>query len=74
MKRIAVKIVPNAKKEEVVKEGENHFKIKVRAPAFEGKANEALIEVLSEYFDIPKSRIKIDKGLLSKNKIVELDI
>lgn len=73
MKRIAVKIIPNAKKEEIIKENENHFKIKVRAPATEGKANEALIETLSKYFDIPKSRIKIDKGLLSRNKIIEID-
>lgn len=74
MKRIAIKITPNAKKEEIIKEGENHFKIKVRALAMEGKANEAMIKLLAEYFDVPKSRIRIDKGALSRNKIVEIDL
>lgn len=72
MKRIAIKIIPNAKKEEIIKEGENHFKIKVRAPAQEGRANEALVEALSTYFDIPKSCIKIARGKLAKNKIIEI--
>lgn len=72
MKRIAIKIIPNAKKEEIIKEGENHFKVKVRAPAVEGKANEAMIKLLSEYFDVSKSRIRIDKGALSRNKIIEI--
>ncbi|KKP98984.1 MAG: hypothetical protein US06_C0002G0064, partial [Parcubacteria group bacterium GW2011_GWC2_36_17] len=49
MKRIAIKIIPNAKKEEIIKEGENHYKIKVRAQAVEGRANEAMIKLLAEY-------------------------
>lgn len=37
-----------------------------------GKANNNLIELLSEYSDVAKSRISIIKGLKSKNKIVEI--
>lgn len=73
MKRIAVKIIPNAKKEEIIKEGDTHFKVKVRAPAVEGKANEALIRLLAEYFNVSKSQITIDKGALSRNKIIEIN-
>lgn len=73
MKRISVKIIPNAKKEEIIKEGENHFKIKVHAPAVEGKANKAMIKLLAEYFDISKSQIKIARGEFAKNKIVEIN-
>lgn len=72
MQRIAVKIIPNAKKEEIIKEGENHYKIKVRSPAIEGKANEALIEALAKYFGVSKSRVKIAMGEFAKNKIVEI--
>lgn len=54
-------------------EGNNCFKIKVKAPAIEGKANEAMIKLLAKYFDIPKSRIKIARGEFAKNKILEID-
>lgn len=74
MKRISVKIIPNAKKEEIIKEGANYFKVKVRAPAIEGKANEALIEALANYFDISKNSIKIARGEFARNKIVEIKI
>ena len=36
------------------------------------KANKALVKALSNYFDIPKSRISISSGLGSKNKIVAI--
>lgn len=72
-KRISVKITPSAKKEGIIDEGNNCFKIKVGAPAVEGKANEAMIKILAEYFDIPKSRIKIVRGKFAKNKIIEID-
>lgn len=73
IKRISVKITPNAKKEGIIEEGNNCFKIKVKAPAVEGKANEAMIKMLAGYFDIPKSRIKIARGEFAKNKIVEIE-
>lgn len=72
-KRISVKITPNAKKEAIIDEGNNCFKIKVTAPAIEGKANEAMLKKLAEYFDIPKSRIKIIRGEFAKNKIIEIE-
>ncbi|KKQ40018.1 MAG: hypothetical protein US71_C0016G0002 [Parcubacteria group bacterium GW2011_GWD2_38_12] len=74
MKRIAIKIIPNAKKEEIIKEGENHYKIKVRAQAVEGRANEAMIKLLAEYFDVSKSQIKIVRGEFARNKIVEIEL
>lgn len=72
MVRITVRIKPGSSKETVEKLSGNEFLVRVRAPAKEGKANRALIEILSEYFDIPKSRISIAGGLGSKNKIVDL--
>ena len=70
--RITVKIRPNAKADQVEKLSEGIFSVRVKAPAKEGKANNALIKVLSDYFDIPKSRISLVKGLGSKNKILDI--
>lgn len=70
--RITVKIKPNAKTEIVEKRSDGGFSVRVKAPAREGKANEALVKALSCHFNIPKSRISIISGLGSKNKIVEI--
>ncbi len=48
------------------------LKVKLTAPPVDGAANEALIELLAEYFDTSKQKIKIVRGMTSKNKIVEI--
>ncbi len=70
--RITVRISPGAKSETVEKLPDGVFQVRVRAPAKEGRANEALVIALSDYFNIPKSRISIASGLGSKNKIVDI--
>lgn len=49
------------------------LKISVKAPAKEGKANEAVVKLLAEHFKVPKSNVIIKSGLKSKNKIVEIE-
>lgn len=70
--KISVKVKPNAKTASVEKTAENVYTVLVKAPAKEGKANAAVVEALSEYFDRPKSRITILRGQTGKNKIVEI--
>ena len=72
MRVIEVKIVPNARKTSVEKEGEK-YKVYVTAPPVDGKANKALIEVLSEYFNIKKSSFEIIRGETGRNKLVRID-
>lgn len=48
------------------------YKIYVTAPPEDGKANKKVIELLAEYFKVPKSQIRIVKGEISRNKIVEI--
>jgi uncharacterized protein (TIGR00251 family) len=70
--RLSLRVKPNAKKEEVVFEG-NELSVKVGAPPSEGKANERVIMLLSDFFSVPKSRVKIIKGETSKHKLVEIE-
>ncbi len=70
--KIAVRVKPNAKTVSVEKTAENAYIVRVKAPAKEGKANEAVVEALSEYFARPKSRITILLGQAGKNKVVEI--
>jgi len=69
--RVSVLVVPNARKNGVVEEGD-HLKVYVRAPPVKGKANEAVIEVLAEFFGVKKSDIRIISGERSREKVVEI--
>jgi len=71
MKLINIRVITNARKNEVIPEGDG-FKVRVTAPPIEGRANQAVIELLAEYFKVRKSAIKIIRGEKSKNKIVEI--
>jgi uncharacterized protein (TIGR00251 family) len=69
--KISVRVKPNMKEEKVEKEG-GVFTVCVKEPAKEGRANKAVVELLSEYFKVPKSRIVILSGMKSKQKIIEI--
>lgn len=74
MKILKLKITPRSSKNEIIGTmSGGTLKIKLKAPPVDGKANEALIKFLSEVYDVPKSKIKIIKGLTSRNKMVGID-
>ncbi len=52
-------------------EGTNYL-VRLKSIPIKNSANKELLEILSRYFRIPKSSIKILKGLKSRNKLVEL--
>jgi uncharacterized protein (TIGR00251 family) len=64
-------VVPNAERNGVVEEGD-HLKVYVRAPPVKGKASEAVIEVLAEFFGVKKSDMRIMSGERSREKVVEI--
>lgn len=70
--RISVKAKPNSRVTSVEKISDTEYSVKVKAPATEGRANEAVIEALSDHFKVPKSRINILRGAGAKHKIVEI--
>lgn len=70
--KVFISAKPAAKKDEVVQLDATHFKISVKAPPQDGKANLAVEKVLAEFLGIAPSCVKIIKGHTSKNKIVEI--
>ncbi|MBI4252586.1 DUF167 domain-containing protein [Candidatus Uhrbacteria bacterium] len=66
--KIAVQVKTPARKNEVVKVDDGTYRVAVTAPPMEGKANKAVIDLLAEYFDVPKSQIEITKGQTSRQK------
>ncbi len=70
--RVAVQVMPNAKKTEVVGVQDEALKIRLQAPALEGRANEALIRYLARQLDVPKSAITLTHGQTNKRKLLEV--
>ncbi|MFM2208261.1 MAG: hypothetical protein RL213_2236 [Bacteroidota bacterium] len=55
-----------------LEKAENGWVVSLRAPAVDGKANEALVEYLSEILGIPVSKIVLRKGRTSRLKCLEI--
>ncbi|MGC8972493.1 MAG: DUF167 domain-containing protein [bacterium] len=71
--RITVKVKPNSERQGVKIEN-NIYTVNLNSPPIEGKANKELIEVLSDYFDIPKSKIEIVSGHKGRVKIIDIKV
>ncbi len=73
MKVISVRVIPNAKKNDVFEEL-GQLKVHLKAPAVGGKANKVLIQVLAEFFNVKKGDVKITRGEKSREKVIEVNI
>ncbi|MDR0485545.1 MAG: DUF167 domain-containing protein [Elusimicrobiota bacterium] len=69
---IKVRVIPNAKRNEVVSRIGAILRVKVSAPAVEGQANEELCEFLSEFFDVKRSEVFLRKGERGREKTIEI--
>lgn len=70
--RLNVKVIPNAKSTAVVSHDGDTMKVRITAPAVDGKANKALLQFLARHFGKKKSQIKLIKGETSRQKIIEI--
>ena len=72
--RIQVRVQPNAK--QTGWNGlwnETHYKISLKAPAIDGKANDALIAFLADYFHLPKKNFTLISGHTNRCKVIEIN-
>lgn len=70
---IEVHVQPNARVSEVVGQHDDRLKIRVAAPAVDGRANRVLLEFLSKALELPARRIIIKRGARGRKKAVEVD-
>jgi uncharacterized protein len=69
---LQVRIKPNSRRPGIEIDAAGIVRAAVNAPPIDGKANEALIEMLSDALDVPKSHLSIIRGQTSKNKAVSV--
>src|SRR5882724_3275985 len=68
----SVRVSPRASKDEVAGEMGGALKVRLRAPAMEDRANEALVEFLAELLKTSRSAVSILSGERSRIKRIEI--
>ena len=68
----SVWVQPRASKDEISGEMGGALKVRLRAPALEDRANEALVEFLAGLLKTSKSAVRILSGERSRTKRIEI--
>jgi uncharacterized protein (TIGR00251 family) len=71
---LAVRVTPHASSNAIVGWKDNVLAVRVTAVAEDGKANAALLKLLSKQFAIPKSAIQIVRGHTARQTILSLEM
>ena len=70
---IKVKVQTRASSERIEETGLDEYKIWVTVPPADNQANEAVIDLLSDFFEVAPSRIRIRSGNKSTHKLIEIE-
>jgi uncharacterized protein (TIGR00251 family) len=68
----SARVQPRASKDEIAGEMEGALKIRLRAPAVEDRANEALVGFLAEVLNTSKAAVRILSGARGRMKRIEV--
>jgi uncharacterized protein (TIGR00251 family) len=69
---LAIKVQPRAAKNEISALEGTELRIKVIAPPVDAAANEALLRLLANAFDCPRSKVELVCGHTTRHKIVKI--
>lgn len=70
--KISVKVKANAKTAKIEQLPDQSFVVSVVSVREKGQANEEVVKLLADYFDTPKSSIRIISGFGAPRKIIEI--
>lgn len=72
--KVTVRVKSSSKKGNFVQPSlDGELLVHVREPAIDGKANRKVVELLSDFYGVPKTRIEIIRGLTNPIKVIRLD-
>lgn len=69
---LSIKLQPRASANQVGEELGNELRIKVTAPPVDSAANEALIRLIAQTLDCPRSHVELVRGHTSRHKILKI--
>jgi uncharacterized protein (TIGR00251 family) len=70
---LEVRVVPRGGRDAVVGWEGDALRVRVSAPAAEGRANAAVLRLLALHFEVPRSEIEIVRGASSREKWIRVD-
>ena len=70
---LELKTIPNAPRNAVVGWLGPALKVKVHAPALEGRANDALLDFLAEELGVSRRTVTLLRGDKSRQKVIRVD-
>jgi uncharacterized protein (TIGR00251 family) len=69
---LELKIIPNAPRNEIVGWLGDALKVKIHAPALEGRANDELLAFLAATLGVPRRDVTLLRGDKSRQKLVQI--
>ena len=69
---LELKVIPHAPRDEIAGWLGDALKVKIHAPALEGRANEALTEFLAARLGLPRRAVVLVRGDRSPRKLVRI--
>lgn len=73
MRRIQVKVKPNARKSLLEALDDGTWLAHLKSPPVEGRANEELIALVAAHFGARKAQVTIKSGAAGRRKLVQID-
>ncbi len=70
---IKVKVYPESKQDELIKESKDKFVLKIKEKPKQGLANMKAIEILAKHFKVSQNKIFLIKGHKERNKIFKIN-
>lgn len=71
---IEITVKSKQRESKVEKIDDKTYRISVKSPPIQNKANLEIVKLLSQYLDIPQSKIRIKLGKTNSKKVVDIDI
>jgi len=71
-RRIEVRVKPNARESVLEETPDGTWLARIKAPPVDGKANEALIELVARHFKVRKADVTIRTGASSRLKRLDI--
>ena len=72
--KLRLRVQPGARRTALVARlASGEWKVAVSAPPADGRANEAVVELVSELLRVKRSQVRLARGASSRSKLIEVD-
>jgi uncharacterized protein (TIGR00251 family) len=71
--RVRLRVSPGARHSELVGRHGDGWKVRVTAPPEDGRANDAVLDLLAERLDLPRRSLSIVSGQTAREKVVRME-